>query len=91
MTKEHWTLDKRVPVALIVAMIGQLLMFGWMASKFDSRLANLENSDKDQSAIIATITFAQNQTNIYLAEIKKDQSYAADSLKEIRSKLNKGP
>ena len=84
---EHWSLDRRIPVALIIAMIGHVLIFGWFASKFDSRLSHLENSDKDQSIIIATITAAQQQTNISLAEIKKDQGYAVETLKEIKTKL----
>ena len=87
---EHWTLDKRVPVALIIAMASQLCLGGWFVSKFDSRLINLENSDRDQAAIITAVTTAQNQTNVSLAEIKKDQSYTVDALKEIKTKLNKG-
>lgn len=39
---EHWTFDKRVPLALVFAMFGQVVGFAWYASKLDSRIENLE-------------------------------------------------
>jgi len=85
---EHWSLDKRVPVALIVAMISQLVGFGWVASKFDSRVVSLERLSIERGGTIAAIVSGQNQTNIALAEIKANQAYTVDTLREIKIKLS---
>ena len=39
---EHWTVDKRIPIAVIAAFVGQLVLFGWQAAKMDSRIEMLE-------------------------------------------------
>jgi hypothetical protein len=39
---EHWSLDRKIPAALVVAMLAQLMGFGWYASKVDSRVEDLE-------------------------------------------------
>lgn len=40
--KEHWHLDKRVPVALIVTMASWIVTTVWWASALDNRVAVLE-------------------------------------------------
>lgn len=40
--KEYWHLDKRVPISLIVTILIQTAVFGWLLSKFDSRLLSVE-------------------------------------------------
>lgn len=37
-----WHLDKRVPIALIAAILGQTLGFGWFASSLFHRVDTLE-------------------------------------------------
>lgn len=39
---EHWTLDRKVPVAIIFAMIVQVLGYVWFAAKQDARLDDLD-------------------------------------------------
>jgi len=87
MTQTHWTLDKRVPLALIITIVTQLFGFGWIAAKMDSRISSLEDKERNQSSIIASIVTAQSQTNVALAEIKKDQNYTVESLREIKATL----
>jgi hypothetical protein len=38
----QWHLDKRIPIATILAILGQAIALGWMASSMDSRIAALE-------------------------------------------------
>ncbi len=38
----HWHLDKRVPIALIVMLLGQTFVVGWWASSTDARVTTLE-------------------------------------------------
>jgi hypothetical protein len=45
-----WHLDKRVPVVLILAIIGQTFLGGWYVSSIDSRISRLEiEAVKNQS------------------------------------------
>jgi len=45
----HWTLDKRVPLALIVTIIGQTGAFVWFAARLDQRVEALERSENRAS------------------------------------------
>lgn len=40
--REPWHLDKRVPIALIFAILVQTAGMGWWAAQIDSRVAHLE-------------------------------------------------
>ncbi len=55
--REHWTIDKRIPLALMTGLLFQGAVFTWWASKLDSRveagdhrLAKLESKDSEQRA-----------------------------------------
>lgn len=37
-----WHLDKKVPIAMIIAIVGQLALGVWWSSKLDSRVDSLE-------------------------------------------------
>lgn len=36
--EKHWHLDKRVPITLIVTILAQTFVFGWMASSINSQV-----------------------------------------------------
>lgn len=44
----HWTLDKRIPIAVVGALLLQLFGFLWWTAKLDSRVERLE---VDQAAV----------------------------------------
>lgn len=35
---DHWTLDRKVPVAIIIALFAQIVGFAWYAAKLDSKV-----------------------------------------------------
>jgi hypothetical protein len=49
---ESWHLDRRVPIAIIGALIMQTMLLGWWTSKVDSRIENLERSDMRTDTLI---------------------------------------
>lgn len=76
-SREEWHLDKKVPIALIAGFVIQtILLTAWGASTFerlDSRIANLEKSDNNQSSHENRITILEQQFGYIrsdLAEIK---------------------
>lgn len=50
---EHWALDKRIPLAIVGAIVIQTLSIGWFVSKLDSRIGSLEEKDKVHETMIA--------------------------------------
>lgn len=38
----HWHLDKKVPLALIIALVVQTFCIGWWAASTDGRVSTLE-------------------------------------------------
>lgn len=38
----HWSIDKRVPIALIVMLLAQTFAIGWWVSSTDARVSTLE-------------------------------------------------
>jgi hypothetical protein len=41
---EHWTLDKRIPIAFLIGLAAQAGVVIWYAAKFDARLTTSERA-----------------------------------------------
>ena len=84
---DSWHLDKKVPVTLIATILIQTLIFGWFLSKFDSRLAHVE----EQSArleVTATARQAVVDSNrINVAVIQQNLDGIQRSLDRIEKSL----
>ena len=52
---QPWHLDKRIPIALILALIGQTFGMGWWASSISERVASLEQSKVEARALAIDI------------------------------------
>lgn len=50
-SKEPWHLDKRVPLALIVTILGQTALAGWFAASIASRIDTLERDVERQRVV----------------------------------------
>lgn len=79
---EAWHLDKRVPIALIAAVVGQTAVAGWAMSKFDSRLATLEeklareeastkDSERESKDILSRMVRVEVQTGAILEGLRR--------------------
>lgn len=82
-SKEHWHLDKRVPLTLIVTLIIQTVVItAYGASQFssiDSRISSLEKSDKSQESHERRLTVLEEKF-----------SFIRDDLGEIKDLLRRG-
>lgn len=71
---KHWHLDKRVPIALIFALVFQTIGAVWWASKLDSRVGVLEGwvtNNNSVSGRLAVIEEGQRWIKLTLTEIKE--------------------
>lgn len=77
--KQHWSVDKRIPVALIFAIFMQTVAGVWWAATTTERLDAVErrvDSSADlKERVIRLEVISQNQTNILqqiLEELRKN-------------------
>lgn len=47
-----WHLDRRVPVAIIVTLVAQIIGFGWIFGSLENRVAQLERRADVQAVIV---------------------------------------
>lgn len=59
--REPWHLDKRIPLALIGAILIQTGAAFWWASSINERVASLENWRSDSKSIAADIAVIKSQ------------------------------
>lgn len=78
-----WRLDKHIPVAVIIMLALQLSGMVWYASKFDSRMSDVEKLAAENSVTIKSHNEMMYQNNIRFANID-------GSLTEIKHKLRIG-
>jgi hypothetical protein len=80
--KERWHLDKRFPIALILAFVMQTFAAGWWASSIEGRVSNTEASIAAQGAELS----AQRQD-------VRDQAIATGRIEEkitaVRSDISR--
>lgn len=50
--KESWHLDRKVPVAIIVTLVFQIVGFGWLFGQVEQRVTELERRANDQTIIV---------------------------------------
>lgn len=70
---DHWTFDRKIPVAVVITLLGQFLGFAWYASRLESRVSMLEEKiiladqkaqalDKDARGVIERVIRMEEQT-----------------------------
>lgn len=51
----RWTLDKKIPISMIVFLIGQIACFIYYSAKQDSRMTRLEERNLEDRAAITSL------------------------------------
>lgn len=77
-----WYITRNIPVAIIGALAIQLLVAGWVASKYDSRIATQEEKIVTIKEQVAVNTVAQTTLQQRLASIEGKLEYIIQSVKE---------
>lgn len=83
----HWSLDKRVPIAVIITCLMQLAGLIWMISKLDNRVANVEAWQVEHGGFLQSAgKFEARVANVeaWQAEHSRDR----EMLVRIDEKLN---
>jgi len=74
-----WHLDKRVPVALLLAILVQTFGMGWWASSISERVASLERSRADNKDTGGRLMVLESQMKDIKAILQRiDRKLPAD-------------
>jgi hypothetical protein len=81
---ENWHLDKRIPIATILAILGQAIALGWLASSMDGRISALEKVADAQSSMT-------NATHVTerIAVLESNQVHINQQLDHMDVKLDR--
>ena len=85
----QWHLDKKVPIALIIMIVLQIAGGVWMASKLDSRVANLEKIDVAHERSIERLTLERDGIRDRLTRLEESQKASFEILKGLDVKLDR--
>lgn len=55
-TEARWSIDKRIPIAMIAGMLIQTSAIIWWAGRLDSRVETLESRDAQYSILLDRMT-----------------------------------
>lgn len=69
--REPWHLDKRVPLALILALLLQTVSAVWWAATIDSRVSNNEGTLSRLDSRLADIAVFSNDQEVQLGRIEE--------------------
>jgi len=91
--QDSWHLDKRVPLALILTSLLQIVSIVWIAAQMNADIAtNKENIQRLDSNVV-TLQREANAQAVQLGRIeegisgmRRDMGLILDSLKDLRSK-----
>lgn len=79
-----WHLDKKVPIAMVLTIVGQTFGLGWYASSISSRVSALEQASPAAVSEFTKLETARENTNIAVARIETKM----DSLLSIARRLD---
>ena len=97
MTEQQWHLDKRVPIALILAIIIQVAGAVYWASKMESRIeantTRIETVDRDMTRLtrqMTTMAEASNTQAIQLGRIEEQITGLRGDIARLVAAIERG-
>lgn len=94
VSEEHWTLDKRIPIALIMTVFAQFGAAVWMVSSISADVSELQRSDtrmneqiREQRTRIENVDAARNQTDMRLIRVEEQTRQIYEAVRRIDSNL----
>lgn len=85
--QDHWTLDKKVPVAIILVIVGQFFGGLWFASKLDSRVEDQDKRLLKAEAQIGTIDRDAREASGRLIRLEEKMSAMLAILQRVERAL----
>lgn len=94
VSEEHWTLDKRIPIALIITVFAQFGAAVWLVSRISSDVSELQRAGvrmadqlREQRIRIETVDAARNQTDMRLIRVEEQTRQIYEAVRRIDTNL----
>lgn len=82
-----WRLDRKVPIALIFAIVAQTFLFGWIASSFNGRVEGIERYIADAKVSSAAAVVLERDRSDRLVRLETLMESIQRSVNNIERKL----
>ena len=93
---DHWTLDKKVPIAIILAMLAQFAGAIWMVSRLSSDVIELQKSDARLEAVLKEnrdrvdrVDMARTAGEMRLVRVEEQIRQIYETVKRIDDRLDR--
>ena len=86
----HWHMDKRVPIAIVFALILQTVYFTVFITKLDSRVAVLETNSIETRKTIEDMAEIKIHQQYLREKFEKLDSFLRDDVEWIKPKHKQG-
>lgn len=87
--KEHWSVDKKVPIALIVAILGQTGAFVWWGATMSARVDILERDNAKLERRVESGESAARGVSERLVRVEEKSSTILDLVRQIAERDRK--
>lgn len=85
----QWHLDKKIPITIIITLILQLVGFGWIASKLDSRIESLEKADVRHERSLDAQNIASDDAKARIIRIEEGMRHTLEALARIEENVSR--
>jgi hypothetical protein len=90
-SEAHWTVDKRVPLALILALMGQTIGVVWWAASLQSTISEHGRRIVVMEAADARMTTEAQRVSEQLARLDERMAAQTAILRRIEEGVNRQP
>lgn len=87
---EHWSLDKRVPIALILALLAQFAAAIWAVADIKADVGELQRADirmiesiREQRLRIDTVDRERNNAEMRLIRVEEQTKQIYDAIRDL--------
>ena len=87
--KEHWTVDRKIPLALVLTIVLQTAGALWWASKLESRVQAVEVKTATDSVRLDAVEKAGIDTGKSIAHIEERLIANAEASKRIEAAIDR--
>jgi hypothetical protein len=84
----HWSIDRKIPIALVLGLAFQLAAFVWYASALSDRVSHVEDIEKDQASQIATLNSTQVDRSERIAKLESNDESIKTTLTGVDRKID---
>lgn len=88
-SREHWSVDKKIPLALMLAILAQTGAGVWWASALNTRVTSVETHSIQVDTTLTKIAADSATADVRTARLEERYSAIEDTLKRLDDKMDK--